>query len=99
MVLIRDHIKGDQDIRGHTSLIGQISGCVTVFPGVHLVVRGLITGQLILQPGSFIVVYGRVHGDIQNEGGTLKVYGQVDGTITTPTGNTLIDPGARLQCW
>lgn len=89
-------IKGNQILEEDTCLRGIIVGSVEVRPNVYFEVHGTLNGKLMLQGGSRAKVCGTVNGDITNDG-NLEIFGTVNGTVQTVSGETFIDPNAIVQ--
>ena len=96
MKTIESKVEGDVVLHEDTTLRGMVIGGVAVDPGVHFVLRGMIVGDLTLKDGSKTELHGMVKGNVLNNGGSLKVYGMVIGSIEG-TGQTTVDPRAVVR--
>jgi hypothetical protein len=90
-------VEGDVTITEDTQLNGMIVGNATVSRNVTLIAHGLITGNLILSEAAISYVYGTVDGNIINNGGHLEVFGYVKGKVVRQSGETIIDPNAKID--
>lgn len=98
MQQITDKIEGDCVVKADTELVGMITGSVTVKPGIHLTVRGMIGGKLTAEKGSTVEIHGTVVGMVVNNGAKVEIYGTVGSLHDTQSGTrTEIAAGAVIQ--
>ena len=72
--------RGDVFVTEDAYRLGQITGDVTVAPGVSFKLLGQIEGDLTIGPGAAVSVMGQIGGDVLNQGGTLRHVGHLAGT-------------------
>jgi cytoskeletal protein CcmA (bactofilin family) len=97
MRVIKERVSGDVMIQEDTQIQGIVSGKVYVGPGANLLHQGMILGALTLERDSEVNLFGFVKGDVVNKGGMLKVFGTVNGTVRTESGNTTITKDAFIK--
>ena len=51
-------------------------------------ISGTALGNVVVAEGVHVVITGTVHGDVANDGGTLEVYGQIEGRLVHREGET-----------
>jgi len=97
MTLYKDIIQVDLSIDEDSSILGQVSGKVTLSAGRNLQIHGSVVGNLVILSGAETFVHGIVNGDIYNRG-TLFVYGSITGSIySTPSGKVVLNPGSKIS--
>jgi len=89
-------IEGDVEIKEEFRLRGIISGSTQVLRGGILHLHGICTGEVRVDPGGIIYLHG-ITKNVLNNGGRVEVFGMITGTLTTLSGNTLIDPDAVIR--
>jgi predicted acyltransferase (DUF342 family) len=97
MITIKDRVSGEMLVREDTQVQGIINGRVYVEKGAHLFHYGMINGTVTVDKGSEAQIFGFVKGDVINNGGSLKVFGTVNGAVRTDSGETKIDKGAFIK--
>lgn len=80
-----------------TEIRGMVIGNVSVAKGVSLKLTGMVNGHINCRPGSEVVINGTVNGDVTNEGGSLQIYGTINGTVDGFRGLTQVDVGAHIN--
>jgi cytoskeletal protein CcmA (bactofilin family) len=96
MRVVTQKMEADTRIDCDTELRGMIVGNVVVSPGTVLVLHGMIVGTLTLEKDSNVYLHGMVVGDAANNGGDLQLRGTVTGTVSSLSGNTVVDQNARV---
>lgn len=78
-------IDGDVYVRdgGDFALHGMIVGTLTVGPGGHAEVYGMVD-QLVVRDSGRAVLHGTCNGNAQNLGGELVIHGTVKGSVIGP---------------
>jgi cytoskeletal protein CcmA (bactofilin family) len=89
-------LAGDMVIAEDLIVTGSISGDARVESGGRLLLRGTIRGDLTIEAGGFVDLRGMVLWDVHNVGGELRVLGTIGGRMDDRSGNTAVDPGARI---
>lgn len=97
MRTIKDRVSGDFLINEDTQIQGIINGSVYVEKGAHLFHYGMIKGTVTVDKGSEAQIFGFVKGDVINNGGSLIVFGTVNGAVRTDSGHTKIDKNAFIK--
>lgn len=87
-----DHYDGDIIIRNGSSLklTGTVSGNICVESGCTLILRGKVFGDVIVMPSGRARISGAIGGTLHNNGGIVRVRGEVD-NISTLQGLTVVD--------
>lgn len=81
----------DYDLRLH----GMITGDVIIGKKSTFILHGTCCKNLVIEQGSSVYLFGTVSGNVTNKGGTLELYGIVNGWVhTIEDGNTYIDSKA-----
>ncbi|MDB5290543.1 MAG: hypothetical protein JWL69_1784 [Phycisphaerales bacterium] len=77
---------------------GTIYGNLTVEPGGRVHIFGNITGNLVIKEKTKVIVSGVLGSDVTNLGGRLYIdaTAQVMGKVRTQSGETTIEPQARI---
>lgn len=89
-------VSGDLIVERDLTLNGMVTGNILVKSGICLTLNGMCLGELTLEEKSEADVSGIVQGNINNNGGILRVNGVVQGNVTD-AGNTTISDGAIIQ--
>lgn len=97
MITIKDRVSGEMLVREDTQVQGIINGRVYVEKGAHLFHYGMINGTVTVDKGSEAQIFGFVKGDVINNGGSLMVFGTVNGAVRTDSGQTKIDKDAFIK--
>lgn len=87
-------IKGDLRVTGDFTLLGMVTGSVSVASGAALWLHGLVRGDLHLEPEARVEVRGVVDGSVINRGGRLRLFGTVNQAVRAESGETLVHPKA-----
>lgn len=96
MQIITHKIKGDVTISENTELLGMIVGNVRVIDSIFEL-DGTVVGNLILEENCIVNLHGTVNGHVINQGGDLKVFGVINGTLQEIAGQTWIDTSAIIN--
>lgn len=59
-------------------------------------IAGTALGNVVVTEGTHVVITGAVAGDVANDGGTLEIYGQIDGRLVHREGETDVADGASI---
>jgi cytoskeletal protein CcmA (bactofilin family) len=97
MITENGTIQGDFEVTEDLQLNGMIIGNVIVKAGVSFHLNGTVSHDLIVESGAIAIVNGMVSGNVSNLGGTLKIYGVVNGGVDRVNGNTYVDPRAIIK--
>lgn len=73
-------IEGDYTVTGDLTLLGMVTGSITVVAGGRLYLRGTCANNLIVKLGGFAFVTGTVGNDVHNAG-SVDVEGTVNGSV------------------
>lgn len=95
MQVITNVHEGSLTVLSDTIILGQQVGPVVLQPDSELYVKGIILGDVHIKSGARCIVHGTVIGQIKNRG-TLKIYGLVNGEISSERGTLMIDYDARI---
>jgi cytoskeletal protein CcmA (bactofilin family) len=90
-------LEGSLEVSDELNLQGMATGNVTVVLGGVLILNGMCCGNLLLESGSRVELHGMVLGDVLNRGGELAVYGIVNGSVRTDSGQTFVSPNAKIM--
>jgi cytoskeletal protein CcmA (bactofilin family) len=90
-------IEGNLRLDYSLKLNGMISGVLTVANGGELDLTGMCSSDLVIEKGGVATIHGMVLGNTVNQGGQLKVYGSINGLITTENGETFVDENAKVN--
>jgi len=95
---ITKKIDGDLTVSEELTLLGMVTGNITILKGGVLDFQGTCNKDLILEEGSKVHLGGTVNGNVVNRAGELHVSGTVNGYVhTDDRGKTVIDPGAKIK--
>jgi cytoskeletal protein CcmA (bactofilin family) len=77
---------------------GAIYGNLEINPGGRVHVFGNISGDVIVHPKTKVILSGVIGGDVSNLGGRLYIdaTAQVMGKVRTQSGETTVEPQARV---
>lgn len=89
-------ITGDLVVDQALTLHGMVTGTVTVVKGGDLQLYGMVGDDLVVEEGGIAIVHGTVCRDVRNQGGTLKVYGTIQGQLYEAAGTTTVAPSAKI---
>ncbi len=84
------------EIAEETNFAGTLDGDVIVSSGGALYLFGTISRDLTVQPGGKAMIFGTVMGDAWNWGGTLEIYGTIQGRLNRQAGTTLMGRDSRV---
>ncbi|KIL46946.1 hypothetical protein KP77_25150 [Jeotgalibacillus alimentarius] len=90
---IEDNIEIEED----TVLRGMIVGDVQVIGSAEFILSGMVVGDITLYENTNVYIRGTVSGDVINKGGSLEVYGVIDGKLIKEQGTNLIDKDAIIE--
>ncbi len=71
---------------------GVHNGNVYIANGSTLILRGIVKGNIYIEEEGNAFLHGIVTGDVINNGGRLKHYGVIKGTLTRLSGETVSWP-------
>ena len=94
---IEGKVEGNVTIDEDTILKGIITGNVTVTRDAEFALRGIVNGNITIFESSAVYLRGVVNGDVINNGGSLEVYGIINGRLFRERGETFIDDDAIIQ--
>ncbi|TYS57728.1 hypothetical protein FZC74_14965 [Sutcliffiella horikoshii] len=97
MKVVRDKIERNIMLTENLILHGMIVGNVSISEDVEFFLHGTVIGNLTINKKSIVHLHGTVNGDVVNVGGTLKVYGMINGRLFREKGNTFIDEKAHIN--
>lgn len=90
-------LEGDLTVSEDFELHGTASGNAVVKSGATLQLHGTVGGDLHVEPGAIVGLHGTVNGDAVNDGGILRVFGTIHGTLIQNSGDTAVDDRAVID--
>jgi hypothetical protein len=96
MKLFNGHHRADFTVTEDVEITGLITGSVIVPPGKLLVLRGMVTGDVVVQKGAQATIYGMISGTLTNQGGIVRVAGQVNSIADLGDAKTTVEPHAKV---
>jgi hypothetical protein len=88
---------GDTILNDKLILHGMCTGHLIVEAGGTLYLHGMCTGPLEVRAGGVAYIYGTCTKSVTNNGGSLEVFGTVNGVLDTVSGVTRVDPKAIVN--
>jgi len=90
-------VAGDFTVYTKISVLGAVTGNITVHSDGMMKLYGICAGNLIVNSRGSAVVYGTVVGSVTNNGGELHIFGKIIGPLNQNRGETIIHPVAQLN--
>ena len=78
------------DIASSRTIQGAVRKGATIRSGAQLTVQGAFVGPVIIESDAVLMVQGSFNGEIQQNDGTLILYGQVSLDLDQPTGRLAV---------
>lgn len=97
MRIEKGEIRGNLEIDDDFTLLGMVTGNITVLDGGTLELNGTCHRDLIVEKGATVSLNGTVKGNVHNRGGRLEVYGIIDGRLHKEAGESFIDDRAIIR--
>ena len=88
-----DHL----DVRSSRTIQGTLRAGATVRSGVQLTVQGAFVGQAVVEADAILMVQGSFNGDIQQNDGTVILYGQVSLDLTRAVGQLAVGTDSLIS--
>ncbi|MEM5625472.1 hypothetical protein AAHB47_12715 [Bacillus wiedmannii] len=93
----KEMVERDWMVDEDTDFQGIATKSIIVDNNVKFKMRGIVSGNLFISKGAEVEIHGTVKGDVGNEGGDLKVYGVIRGSLIIDKGNCFIDKNALVN--
>lgn len=91
-------IVGDLTVSQKLKLDGVVGGNIIVERSGFVTINGVVNKNLVIQEGGIAMVYGVIERNVINNGGTLEIYGAIQGYVTTKlNGTTYIDESSYVH--
>ncbi|HDR6256900.1 TPA: hypothetical protein QCU36_002592 [Bacillus cereus] len=97
MIIKKEFVERDWMVDEDTEFEGMTTKSIIVDNNVKFIMRGIVSGNLFISKGAEVEIHGIVKGDVGNEGGNLKVYGTINGSLILEKGNCFIDKKASVN--